>query len=188
MKKILKNKKGFTLVELLAVIVILAIIMVIATQQIGKVISGARADSFVESYQMVERQVKTYISSDQTNLIECDDWATKTESGNIVKDTTEYCSTKGNYSLASNDYFLKVKKNGSKYEITLSAKHNLKDTGETPAGTDGDPINYEGKFATLNLNTSGKASNGTSCVKTKISSGVTSCNDKKIVGSVDING
>ena len=66
MKKMLKNKKGFTLVELLAVIVILAIIMVIATQQIGKVIAGARADSFVESYQMVAKQIQTYIISDQT--------------------------------------------------------------------------------------------------------------------------
>ena len=35
MKKTLKNKKGFTLVELLAVIVVLAIIMVIATQQVN---------------------------------------------------------------------------------------------------------------------------------------------------------
>ena len=40
------NKKGFTLVELLAVIVILAIIAVIAVPSILAIIEGARKDSF----------------------------------------------------------------------------------------------------------------------------------------------
>lgn len=53
MKKVLKNKKGFTLVELLAVIVVLAVIMVIATQSINKTIKKSRADSFVSSYKIV---------------------------------------------------------------------------------------------------------------------------------------
>ncbi len=66
MKKILKNKKGFTLVELLAVIVVLAIIMVIATQQVGKAINNARANSFVESYQMIVKQANLFISQDDT--------------------------------------------------------------------------------------------------------------------------
>ena len=63
MKKL--NKKGFTLIELLAVIVVLAIIMVIATQQVNKTISKARSNSFIESYQMVVKQVKTFIASDE---------------------------------------------------------------------------------------------------------------------------
>ena len=66
MKKILKNKKGFTLVELLAVIVVLAIIMVIATQQVSKTISNSRSNAFVSSYQMIVKQVKTFIASSET--------------------------------------------------------------------------------------------------------------------------
>ena len=41
----MKNKKGFTLVELLAVIVILAIILVIAIPQIAKVIDDGKINS-----------------------------------------------------------------------------------------------------------------------------------------------
>ena len=40
-----KNSKGFTLVELLAVIVVLAVIMVIATTQVNATIKKSRANS-----------------------------------------------------------------------------------------------------------------------------------------------
>ena len=53
------NKKGFTLVELLAVIVVLAVIMVIATQAIGGVIQKNTVDSFERSLDMVAKQAKT---------------------------------------------------------------------------------------------------------------------------------
>ena len=104
MKKILTNKKGFTLIELLAVIVVLAIIMVIATQQVNKTISGSRANAFVESYQMLVKQVKTFIASDETPTC-----------GGTGEDV---CLTK--YDL-SNDYELTVTKDASSssYIITL---------------------------------------------------------------------
>ena len=47
------NKKGFTLVELLAVIVVLAIILVIAVPRILDVIESARKESLGRSAQMV---------------------------------------------------------------------------------------------------------------------------------------
>ena len=103
MKKILTNKKGFTLIELLAVIVVLAIIMVIATQQVNKTISGSRANAFVESYQMLVKQVKTFIASDEAP--ECTD-----------KDA---CLTK--YDL-SNDYELTVTKDASSSSYTITLK------------------------------------------------------------------
>ena len=45
----MKNKKGFTLVELLAVIVILALIMGIAVVSIGGVLSSSREKTFRET-------------------------------------------------------------------------------------------------------------------------------------------
>ena len=45
----MNNKKGFTLVELLAVIVILALIMSIAVISIGGVLDGAKKDTFKET-------------------------------------------------------------------------------------------------------------------------------------------
>ena len=111
MKKMLKNKKGFTLVELLAVIVILAIIMVIATQRIGDVIAGARADSFTESFQMIAKQV-------QTNMI-----AGKTDT-EIICSTDSDCQTK--YGL-STDYSLTVSGNSSSgFIVALEPTDNSK--------------------------------------------------------------
>lgn len=109
MKKILTNKKGFTLIELLAVIVVLAIIMVIATQQVNKTISGSRANAFVESYQMLVKQVKTFIASDEE----------PTCSG------ADACLTK--YDL-SDDYTLTVEKatSGSSYTIKLTGANSGK--------------------------------------------------------------
>ena len=99
MKKLLKNKKGFTLVELLAVIVVLAIIMVIATQQINKTIQKSRADSFVSSYKMVLDAVK-----------KCE----------LQSMTTDDC--KSSVDLSVNDYDLTISKTDSTYTITLKSK------------------------------------------------------------------
>ena len=49
----LKNKKGFTLVELLAVIVILAIILAIAVPGISGIINSAKKGSFESDVKMI---------------------------------------------------------------------------------------------------------------------------------------
>ena len=64
MKKM--NKKGFTLVELLAVIVILAILMAIAATNIGPVIDNSRRSSMRTTAQMIITGVQTQL---QTNLV-----------------------------------------------------------------------------------------------------------------------
>lgn len=61
------NKKGFTLVELLAVIVVLAVIMVIATQAIGGVLAKNKVDAFKSSLDMAAKQAKmAYTQYDET--------------------------------------------------------------------------------------------------------------------------
>ncbi len=80
------NKKGFTLVELLAVIVVLGIIMVIATQQVGKAMNNSRANAFVESYQMIAKQVNTYLASDEDPV--CADATACAKAYNLSSDYT----------------------------------------------------------------------------------------------------
>ncbi len=54
-----QNKKGFTLVELLAVIVILAVLIVIAMPSVLKIMENARRSAF-------ETEVKSYLKAAQT--------------------------------------------------------------------------------------------------------------------------
>ncbi|MDD4027804.1 MAG: type II secretion system protein [Bacilli bacterium] len=66
-------KKGFTLVELLAVIVILALILVIAVPKVMDAMSKSRQDSFDASartvYKSLEDRVKAYnMGVETTNL------------------------------------------------------------------------------------------------------------------------
>ena len=56
----MKNKKGFTLVELLAVIVILAIILVISVPKITSVIDSARSGSLESTAKMVAAGAETW--------------------------------------------------------------------------------------------------------------------------------
>ena len=74
----MKKKKGFTLVELLAVIVILAVILVIAVPQIMSVIESARKGSIESTAKLIaegaEREyTNRKILGKDTNNIECSD-------------------------------------------------------------------------------------------------------------------
>ena len=62
----MKNKKGFTLVELLAVIVILAIILVIAVPQILNTINSARLGAFRSTAKLLLSQAEKQYLVDTT--------------------------------------------------------------------------------------------------------------------------
>jgi type IV pilus assembly protein PilA len=64
----MKKNKGFTLVELLAVIVILAVILVIAIPNVMKIIDKARLDSYNKNKDFVERVAKAYLTSNTSLL------------------------------------------------------------------------------------------------------------------------
>ena len=60
----MRKKNGFTLVELLAVIVVLAIIMIIAIPNVLDAMNNARRNSFVLYVEKVYKDVKTQYTSD----------------------------------------------------------------------------------------------------------------------------
>ena len=147
MKKL--NKKGFTLVELLAVIVVLAIIMVIAGGAILNTINDTRRKSFKSTLDVVVNDMKTRITlskvdSDTSEII-CDD----TDNQNNIKD----CSYV--YDISDKDYTMKIE----------SVKGKIADNSDAtkPAEytNDSNGINYyritlngKGKFDSLDLNNS----------------------------------
>lgn len=73
MFKMLKNKKGMTLVELLAVMVIVGIIAAISIPAIGNLIENARKDSVISTAQSMEEAARLYVASNgtQTGITLC---------------------------------------------------------------------------------------------------------------------
>ena len=72
--EIFKNKKGFTLVELLAVIVVLAAVMLMAVNSVLPLIGEARTGAFASSANQAIDSVSTVVLSDElkgNNNIQC---------------------------------------------------------------------------------------------------------------------
>lgn len=67
------NKKGFTLVELLAVIVILGVLLMIAVPAVQNVIRNSRKKSFESAAKLALENVETMASAEKTSstLAEC---------------------------------------------------------------------------------------------------------------------
>jgi prepilin-type N-terminal cleavage/methylation domain-containing protein len=64
----LRKKKGFTLVELLAVIVILAIILAIAVPDITNMVANARRDAFQSNVKLIIRGIEYKMLEDLTSV------------------------------------------------------------------------------------------------------------------------
>lgn len=62
------NKKGFTLVELLAVIVILAVILTIAVPNMFKIIDKSKQDSYDNQVKMITDAAKKYVVSNNVTI------------------------------------------------------------------------------------------------------------------------
>ena len=65
----LKNNKGFTLVELLAVIVVLAIVMGLAVVGITSVLDSTRKSAFAADAKSFIQGARTLVTSDQANAM-----------------------------------------------------------------------------------------------------------------------
>ena len=123
------NKRGFTLVELLGVIVVLSVILLIAIPNISGVIERAKKDSYINDTKKLVYLVKTEVKS---GTIE------KPQTGDIVKvtlgdlETTDIEKDKdGNIYDQSKSYIYITRENGNivYYAQLLALKKNNKYRG-----------------------------------------------------------
>ena len=106
----MRNKNGFTLVELLAIIVILAVIMVIAVPQILDVVNGSKNSAWKDN-------VKLFESAIETNSQIFDP-----ETGVAKASVPALCTTPATVSTLaeSSDTTVSCEVDGSDYEFTLT--------------------------------------------------------------------
>ena len=159
----MKNNKGFTLVELLAVIVVLAVIMVIATTSISNVIAKNRADSFVSTAKVVYSTLKQCAAQGLT-AAECKEMIDISDDYRLA-----ICDWSGTYKAAyyntsadteaKPDNHLKTAYCSS-YQDYVDGYADLLGAGETYIYTytlivnkDGTNTNYIGHFKNMSLNT-----------------------------------
>ena len=83
MKKL--NKKGFTLVELLAVIVVLAVIMLLAVNAVVPQMNKARKNAFVTEAERVITAASAYYQSAILTGVPTGDTSTATAAGGCIK-------------------------------------------------------------------------------------------------------
>jgi type IV pilus assembly protein PilA len=126
-------KKGFTLVELLAVIVILAIILAIAVPSISSMINNAQRQAFIDNEKMIIKATKMYIGID-TNMLPINIGDTKEvtlntlQSNNyigIIKDPKDKAKTCNGYVLIT-----KTDSNNYNYEPYLNCESDIKSSSE----------------------------------------------------------
>src|SRR5690625_5255612 len=113
--KRLKNERGLTLVELLAVIVILAIVGVIAFVMIGNVIENSKKDAHIANAQQLIASAKLYEADGGQIGDSGVDNSTLEDQGFLDKLIDPWNST-------NEEYKGTVIKNGTNYTVTITGQ------------------------------------------------------------------
>lgn len=129
-KKYLKNQKGLTLIELLAVIVILGIVAAIAVPSIGKIIDNSNKDAHVANAEAMVNAAKLYVSSQ--NISVSDKEATPTNitletliANGFMDDIKDPSNKSSTYAPAGTLVAIYKPAGGAAvYKVTLVSKHS----------------------------------------------------------------
>ena len=140
----INKKKGFTLVEMLAVVVILALLIGIAIPIVSRIITASRKNTFLSSYDTLATQIRSDIML--KDIKECDDANASTACTLDTKNNYSYQNLKlkiekGHAAAAGGSALCTDDKH---YAVTLTADSTSIDV----SGTDDCPVTDEctGKY------------------------------------------
>ncbi|WYP25402.1 prepilin-type N-terminal cleavage/methylation domain-containing protein [Alkalihalobacillus sp. FSL W8-0930] len=121
LKKHLKNQKGLTLIELLAVVVILGIISAIAIPSIGGIIANTQKDAHIANAEQMVNAVKT------AKATQVGDGSTYTLDQLVKEGLIEDPVMPGNKNKIYDKNLSKVTFTGSEYNVVLREVNGNKD-------------------------------------------------------------
>ncbi|MGG4491690.1 type IV pilin protein [Metabacillus idriensis] len=124
-KKMLKNERGLTLIELLAVVVILGIIAAIAVPSISGIIKSSKQDAIITEASQIIDAAKLYVTNDEP--------AFTSNALTITKSTAGF----DKYLDTSSNFTVKVTETNGKFTYSITG-HKINSITSISAFTDTD--------------------------------------------------
>ena len=123
----MKNKKGFTLVELIVVIAVMGVILILALPQVGKIQSANKTKKYETYEQSIESAAKLYVDSHAKDLFGTNNSGCVTikfaelQTNNLIKDFGE-----DGISCNNDQTYVEVRKvnDNYKYETSIVCKNS----------------------------------------------------------------
>lgn len=151
LKRFLKNERGLTLIELLAVVVILGIIAAIAVPSIGGIIDNTKKDAHVSNAQQMVSAAKIAVSAEPDLLpISGSSWLPLAylvtggyvdafddpDGGDYAQGDADTRAEVDALTAAPGDSYVQITKNGSVYEYRVVLEGSKRTIGKTAAVQD----------------------------------------------------
>jgi type IV pilus assembly protein PilA len=121
LKRLIKNEKGLTLIELLAVIVILGIIAAIAIPSIGAIIDNSKKDAHIANAKQLANAARLAIAANPSNTIKATFTMQELITGGYLEKRPKSPGDSGEYDTTASVVAVTKGTNGTlSYTVTLS--------------------------------------------------------------------